>query len=608
MHSVSSVVAFGHNSGFAFNSKARCSGAKTTIMFGQRKHSDKSTKNTCYWYEKLPVFKKAQQFKQQKVPLTEEKIVQFALQSSPFGMLLLEPDRLFDVKDLSLTELYKLITAGSGVVYERGQTFLKNIIDRTNFNQPLSVSALEGMTDLLVGPGKLCQFFTDMGVPVRGDLSNTLRRLQTYGASSRKGGQLKELVDSCYYAGNAKKPIFKLFDHQFKIGTTSEVAMFKIAPFWLSNNNLGVVTNKYGFLKAIEEDKNKIFAIKVRKKNVNDDLLTQEQEILKLIVKALYKKPEDVAFFNAYLECFYPNWKNELDANHEKTHAEALRTLKYSTVNPVLDVVNKPGVIMTVMEKAEGVSGNDLLKMIKAYKADPEQYKHTYSEEIKQYPWLKNPGKHIEGIIKVFRQSINEQVFFSDVLHGDLQLGNIFFQHDDKTRKLKPVCLIDTASAITRTKEQRERQVKLFAGVMCGNADMVAKAIVDSVKEKGGYHEKSANFDKIEKNIKEQLNKYIFKAEGDVFKSGYFPAVLSHIFYENKILMSSVDMFSFKSIVAAINGYVALADAAGLEGRSFIGDSVASVLKQGLLDKKVRKIWLNAARGMNKDHLLRTLV
>lgn len=220
--------------------------------------------------------------------------------------------------------------------------------------------------------------------------------------------------------------------------------------------------------------------VKMIKKGVSVESLMQEEE---LMLKTLQDtcSPEEFAKKEVMVRDLYRNWSEELNLTqcleYNRTFAQGAK--RYS-VAKVLEVSENGKSL--VMNMAEGIQMNNLMDILKAYKADPANFSTKYADLIAKNPWLADPEKVIRELPETLTKSFSEQFLFlrdggTTLMHGDPHTGNFFIRADEKGRLIPE--FIDTDNCVLRTSTQVKADVSMFTNYLVGNSNKVAEYFVN---------------------------------------------------------------------------------------------------------------------------------
>lgn len=221
--------------------------------------------------------------------------------------------------------------------------------------------------------------------------------------------------------------------------------------------------------------------VKMIKENVDEEQLALEETIFKRIISEI--APDEITkqkHINM-LKNLYSDWKKELNFKYEYEYNKLLQKgAKRYKVADIKDISGNNKVI--IMDKADGIQMNHLMKMLKAYKQNPALFAERYADEIKANPWLASPEKVIADLPECITKAFDEMCLFmrngkTSIMHGDPHMGNYFITTNEKG-KLIPT-FIDTGNCVTRDAKQIKSDLSFLTNYFVGNSKGVAKYFVE---------------------------------------------------------------------------------------------------------------------------------
>ena len=236
--------------------------------------------------------------------------------------------------------------------------------------------------------------------------------------------------------------------------------------------------------------------LKMLKKGVDREQLELEEKIFTRLIKELDDSPKEVAKHQGMLKSWYKDWAEELNFNTEYANNKLLA--KGAQRYKVADItdISKDGSCI-VMNMANGIQMNKLVKILNDYKANPAEFAVKYAKEIKENPWLADPEKVMKDLPTTILKTFDEQFMFmkkggKSLMHGDPHTGN-FFITVDKNGKLIPE-FIDTGNCVSRSSKQIKEDIKFFTNYFVGNSEGVAiQNTINVILEKYGLQMSSEN-------------------------------------------------------------------------------------------------------------------
>lgn len=221
--------------------------------------------------------------------------------------------------------------------------------------------------------------------------------------------------------------------------------------------------------------------VKMIKENVDQEQLALEETIFKRIISEI--APDEITkqkHINM-LKNLYSDWKKELNFKYEYEYNKLLQKgAKRYKVADIKEISENNRVI--IMDKADGIQMNHLMKMLKAYKENPALFAERYADEIKANPWLASPEKVIADLPECITKAFDEMCLFmrngkTSIMHGDPHMGNYFITTNEKG-KLIPT-FIDTGNCVTRDAKQIKADLSFLTNYFVGNSKGVAKYFVN---------------------------------------------------------------------------------------------------------------------------------
>lgn len=219
--------------------------------------------------------------------------------------------------------------------------------------------------------------------------------------------------------------------------------------------------------------------IKMVKKNVDKEQLELEQVIMNRFLDEFSPNELTRNKTKQMLQNLYKDWGKELDFRLEYTNNKALAAGERYKVADIKQI--SPDGSCILMEKAQGIQMNNLMKILKDYKSNPHTFAEKYAKEIKENPWLADPQKVIAELPTTITKAFDEMFMFGkkggiSMMHGDPHMGNYFITTGENG-KLIPM-FIDTGNCIKRTPTQIREDLKFLTNYFVGNSKGLAKYFV----------------------------------------------------------------------------------------------------------------------------------
>lgn len=301
--------------------------------------------------------------------------------------------------------------------------------------------------------------------------------------------------------------------------------------------------------------------LKMLKKGVDKEQLELEEKLFTRMVKEFGDTPEEIAKHEGMLKNWYRDWAEELNFTTEFNNNKLLaKGAKRFNVADITDISQDARCI--VMNKANGIQMNKLVKILEDYKLNPNEFATKYAKEIKDNPWLADPEKVIKNLPTTLLKTFDEQFMFmkkggKSLMHGDPHTGN-FFITADKKGKLIPE-FIDTGNCVARDASQIKNDIRFFTNYFVGNSKEVAKYFVDQC----GY--KGANKSEIVETVAKEIQENIFGKKHNITKFEDVQSNITSILEKHGLQMSSENATAMK---AQMQFFTAVSEAGRLSGKS----------------------------------------
>ncbi len=300
--------------------------------------------------------------------------------------------------------------------------------------------------------------------------------------------------------------------------------------------------------------------LKMLKKGVDKEQLDLEEKLFTRLIKELDDSPKEVAKHQGMLKSWYKDWAEELNFNTEYANNKLLA--KGAQRYKVADItdISKNGTCI-VMDMANGIQMNKLIKILNDYKTNPAEFAAKYADEIKDNPWLANPEKVMKDLPTTILKTFDEQFMFmkkggKSLMHGDPHTGN-FFITTDKNGKLIPE-FIDTGNCVSRTSKQIKEDIKFFTNYFVGNSEGVAKYFVNQC----GYNK--ADKAEVINKIAAEIQKDIFGKKQNITNFEDVQNTINVILEKYGLQMSTENATAMK---AQMQFFTAINEAGQLTGK-----------------------------------------
>ena len=327
-----------------------------------------------------------------------------------------------------------------------------------------------------VGPCKFAQIISsDEAImsKLSPKLQTVIKKTQSDNPFSRTLSEAQAIVDSSFKGKSKFLPL-----NQGNKTTPIKQGDFNTSGIKLEKAlNAGTVGEAY----LAKTSNGKEVIVKMIKENVDEEQLALEETIFKRIISEI--APDEITkqkHINM-LKNLYSDWKKELNFKYEYEYNKLLQKgAKRYKVADIKEISGNNKVI--IMDKADGIQMNHLMKMLKAYKQNPALFAERYADEIKANPWLASPEKVIADLPECITKAFDEMCLFmrngkTAIMHGDPHMGNYFITTNEKG-KLIPT-FIDTGNCVTRDAKQIKSDLSFLTNYFVGNSKGVAKYFVN---------------------------------------------------------------------------------------------------------------------------------
>lgn len=401
-----------------------------------------------------------------------------------------------------------------------------------------------------VGPGKASQILASCE-DIPENIRKILRKTKTGGAASRTLPEAQAHIDEIYGRGaySVKK--------RLGTGTIGEAHL------------------------AIEEFSGTEAVVKTIKKGVSAETMGAERQLVVAIAELTIKDPNSRQYYIGKINSLYEQWLGELNCAHE---ARAAKSLARGAVKYKVAQAKRVGyspktkqAVSLVLEKAEGVSLEKLLRMLKVYRKDPSAYYRRFQNLILAHAWLAEPEKWMAKLPDVYRDACNEQTLLrlsqlgTTFSHGDPHAGNVFIHFSEKKKQLG-ITYIDTGLTVRRTTQKSIEHLALLGNTICGNANAFAQAIVDSAEV---LPEKPKEL--IVKELAAELNARLFQARVNLTDVGKNGEIVEALLEKMGILVGSQETVFVKAQAQAVMTYLEIARTVGRRSANYLRDSIPDI-------------------------------
>ena len=299
--------------------------------------------------------------------------------------------------------------------------------------------------------------------------------------------------------------------------------------------------------------------LKMLKKGLSRERLELEEKIYLRVAKEFASTPTEYKKFKDIINGCYSEFIGALSFTNEKLNNEILaKGAKRYRVAQILEVSQDGSCL--IMNKAEGIRMDKLLKILYAYKQMPKYFNLRYADEIAKNPWLANPQRVISKLPDTIIRTFDEQYMFmkkggKSVMHGDPHSGNFFISADKKGCLIPE--FIDTGSCVVRTSKEILENVKFFTDYCLGNT----KEIVLYYMKKSNYQGKN------KKKFLQKVSKELYDKVFNKKKITDIKTVLANIDTVLNGYGLSLPIENINALKAQLQFYSVASEAAHLSGK-----------------------------------------
>lgn len=377
-------------------------------------------------------------------------------------------------------------------------------------------------------------FSSDKSLPK--ELTNLLEQFTSNCTVSRNIKQAQTLADELYGAG--KYELVK----SFGAGTIGETYL----------------------AKSVD---GKQVVIKMLKQNVTPEKFKQDRAMFTKYIEEFVSDPMEKEYKLNLINGMFDAWDRELNFGLEAQGAKNMAegATRFS-VAQTLEVGSKNGNnISLVMEKANGVQLDKLLRMMQDYNSNPSEYLQKYAKEIAEFPQLKNPKEWMGDLALTYQRAQNEQSMFvtsggTRTIHADPHAGNIFIDFDSVTGKPK-IVYIDTGNVVTRTTSETLDDIALSMNMMFGNSRGIAESFL-----KGATLPSNTTMEKSVEQFTKLLDERLFKANINIKNSQYTQSTINNIMKELNIIPNADNSNLMKAVLQRMETSRAIKSVCGIKG------------------------------------------
>lgn len=394
-----------------------------------------------------------------------------------------------------------------------------------------------------VGPTKLAQIISNM--------TDLMDKIEKYSPELRSA--IENTRSDCTPTRTVQEAQEEI-DLAFKSGNGTNSRKYEII------DRMG--TASMGETYLAKRPDGKICVIKMLKRGIDETQLNLEKRFYTKLISAFNDDTTSAQKQIAIINQCYNDWADELSFQHEYGANKLLANgAKRYTVADAIDISENGQCL--VMDVAQGIQMKSLMKMLKFYKENPEQYAKKYDKKIQENPWLADPERILQELPETLSKTFIEQYLFmkeggKSLMHGDPHMGN-YFIYQNAEGKLMPE-FIDTGLCIVRNTDDIKADLKFFSNYIVGNTDAVAEYFVEKCDIQNTEKEQMIKI--ISKEIKDK----IFNQQINVTGFADVQSAILNILDENGLSIRSDEATAMKAQLQFLLG---IADAYHLSGRKF---------------------------------------
>ncbi len=361
--------------------------------------------------------------------------------------------------------------------------------------------------------------------------------------------------------------------------------------------------------------------VKMLKRRATPGKLLRERRVLRETIKANSKiSPEEKRYLLGVVDNYYKGWIQELNLATEANAAKMLASgaKRYKVAQPIevgfpkkLNGQTGKRATSLVLEMAEGIRLDDLMKMLEIYKANPKLYSKQFADEIKKHPWLANPITWLDQLPNTYLRAQNEQSLYSvfwgrRLTHGDPHAGNVFIHFNNNQLG---ITYIDTGLVVVRKNKAVINNLGSCLDFIIGNSREFAKRIINTAQKLPPGKTKR----ELIRELTETLDKELFKKGINLTNPHYTQNTLNSILERIGIIDSPVQALFYKSQMQTVLHYLELSRLAGQNNnmlKNSLGD-IMLALGKGFIRNPFYTTWSifpSIFRGVcNLPHSVRNL-
>ncbi|MCM1010770.1 MAG: AarF/UbiB family protein, partial [Fusobacterium sp.] len=340
--------------------------------------------------------------------------------------------------------------------------------------------------------------------------------------------------------------------------------------------------------------------VKMIKKNVDQEQLNLEHRIFMKFIDEFASTSDMAAEHKRMISNLYKDWAKELDFTYEYKYNKLLQQgAKRYKVADITKMSQDASCI--IMEKADGVQMNNLMKMLKDFQENPVAYQARYAAEIEANPWLRNPNNVIEQLPDVITKAFDEMFLFmkkggKSLMHGDPHMGNYFIT-ENGSGKLIPM-FIDTGNCVERNAAQIKKDLGFLTDYFVGNSSGLARYFVAQCERvgqtgainqfpcralvnNGVYSSKTLDKEALINKISQEIQSVIFDKRHNVTDVDAVQKTIRIILERNGLRMKPESITALK---AQMQFFTGITEAASLSGRTINVGTIVKDIPQALFN------------------------
>jgi predicted unusual protein kinase regulating ubiquinone biosynthesis (AarF/ABC1/UbiB family) len=401
--------------------------------------------------------------------------------------------------------------------------------------------------------GKLAQIYAD-DVRVPEHLRSQFKGFKSNNAPTRSLKQTQRVVDKIY--GENKYEIIKLLG----VGTVGEAYL----------------------AKTID---GRTVVVKLLKRGATASKLKKERLYFRELIRHKVQDPVERQYLLDLTDSYYRGWIKELNFANEAHYAVNLaRGAKRFKVAQPIELGYRPGstasqrkAISLVLECAEGVQLDKLMKMLEVYRVNKAKFAQEFAEEIRLNPWLKDPEQWMSQLPEVYLRAQNEQTLFSRMLgqkfaHGDPHAGNVFISNSSGRLSLT---YIDTGLALERNAREVARGLGLSVHFLTGNSKGITQIILRDARR---LPQGMSRY-KVAKLFAQDLDNELFKKGISLVDGNIINNMLNTLLEKYGIILSPSTSIYFKSQLQYYLHYLELCRLTNQVNKNILRESFGDITR-----------------------------